>query len=244
MSQIEYYTAERRTWWERLFSPRVGGAEENMDYQLPADSLFASTWNGANSIADVPENIKAQIREEAILDAFNRLAASLRLLLYATTPEKEPPTAERCHQILNVWRYELEHEINLTPDTYCGAVQRYEPAMDASYTIDGRCRQGDLLRIRVPCWRMYSRVVIRGEAELIEPDGVREADASEDAQMAAMAAEAISAPASEANGHGSIVPGLANGTAPHAVEMAPAAEAADRTLEMSAAEVHDPPAAA
>jgi hypothetical protein len=146
-----------------------------MEYELPPDSLFAGTWTGANSVADVPDQIKAQIREEALLTAFNRLESSLRLLLYATTPGKEPPTAERCHQILNVWRYELEHRVNLTPDTYCGAVQRYAAEMEDCYTIDGQCRPGDLLRIRVPCWRMNERIVVRGEAELVDESEIQAA---------------------------------------------------------------------
>ena len=155
MSQLETLEDERRGWWERLFSSLLPRPEEAMSYQLPPDSLFADSWNqAAGSVADVPEQIKAQIREEAVLSLVNRLEASLRLLLYATTPGKEPPTAERCHQILNVWRYELEHRIHLTPDTYCGAVQRYEPEMELAYAIIGRCQAGDLLRIRVPCWRM------------------------------------------------------------------------------------------
>jgi hypothetical protein len=167
--QVEYYNADRRGWWERLFESLVAKKEGDMELQLPPDSLFNGSWNaGASSIADVPEKVKAQIREEAVLDAFNRLESSLRLLLYATTPDKEPPSQERYQQILSVWRYELEHRVNLTPDTYCGAVQKYGPGMDAAYTVDGRCEPGDLLRIRVPCWRMNDRVVVRGEAELVD----------------------------------------------------------------------------
>lgn len=178
---------DRKHWWERLYSLLMTRAEDKMQYELPPDSLFNSGWTGANSVADVPEQIKAQIREEALLTAFNRLESSLRLLLYATTPGKEPPTAERCHQILNVWRYELEHRVNLTPDTYCGAVQRYEPEMDDSYTIDGACQQGDLLRIRVPCWRMNERIVVRGEAELVD-EAELQAAAAEAAEGTAVAA--------------------------------------------------------
>ena len=168
MIQTEYYMTERRNWWERLFSSMMTRAEGEMEFQLPPDSLFAGSWAGANSVADVPEQVKAQIQQETLLATFTRLESSLRLLLYATTPGKEPPTAEDCHQILNVWRYELEHRVNLTPDTYCGAVQKYESDMETAYTIDGRCSVGDLLRIRVPCWRMHDRVVIRGEAEVVD----------------------------------------------------------------------------
>jgi len=172
MSQVEFYTTDRRNWWERLIGP-LSGRSEAEEYKLPANSLFTNTWNGeTESVADVPDKVKARIREEAVLSAFNRLETSLRLLLYATTPEKEPPSPERFHQILNVWRYELEHHVNLSPDTYCGAIQRYEPEMEESYTIDGRCQPGDLLRIRVPCWRMFDHVVIRGEAEVMDPEEV------------------------------------------------------------------------
>ncbi len=171
-----------------------------MNYQLPPDSLFADTWNqGASAVADVPEQVKAQIREEAVLSIVNRLEASLRLLLYATTPGKEPPTADHCRQILNVWRYELEHRIHLTPDTYCGAVQRYDPEMDEAYSIIGRCQPGDLLRIRVPCWRMYEKVVIRGEAELVE--SVEQLDLPLEAPRERMA---TSAPISSLTSPGSV----------------------------------------
>jgi hypothetical protein len=230
MSQSEYYgTANRRGWWERLFSVLMTRAEGQMNYEIPPDSLFAGQWTGANSVADVPEQIKAQIREEALLTAFNRLESSLRLLLYATTPGKEPPTADRCHQILNVWRYELEHRVNLTPDTYCGAVQRYVADMADSYTIEGRCEPGDLLRIRVPCWRMNERVVIRGEAELItaaEMDMALAEMKQQDAAAARRAAEAAAAESGEA------VP--AEVTAPTAEDQAAADFAALR--EVAAAE--------
>lgn len=187
MSQTEYYTAtDRKSWWEKLFSLLITRAEKQMEVELPPDSLFNGTWTGANSVADVPESIKAQIREEALLTAFNRLESSLRLLLYATTPGKEPPTADRCHQILNVWRYELEHRVNLTPDTYCGAIQRYAAEMEDGYTIDGACEAGDLLRIRVPCWRMNERIVVRGEAELVDEEELKSA-ADEAAQGTAVA---------------------------------------------------------
>ncbi len=169
MSQVEYYTGQQPTWWERLFGGILGKSAEQETYELPTDSLFANNWQGGYaSVADVPDRIKAQIREDAVLDAFNQLEASLRLLLHATTPDRQPPTVERCQQILQVWRYELEHRIRLTPDTYSGAVQRYEPEMDECYAIDGRCQRGDLLRIRVPAWRMNERVVVRGEAEMID----------------------------------------------------------------------------
>lgn len=183
MSQMESYSSERRTWWERLVDSLTARRDGAVEYAVPSDSLFSGSYAAPQSVADVPEKVKVQIREEAVLDAFNRLEASLRLLLYATTPGKEPPSPERYQQILSVWRYELEQRINLTPDTYCGAVQRYEAEMEAAYTIDGRCVPGDLLRIRVPCWRMNQRVVVRGEAELVEagdtdaPDTSRETEA-------------------------------------------------------------------
>ena len=118
MSQVDLQVLERRGWWDRLYNSIIAGRENDMELKLPSDSLFASTWNTAtNSVADVPEKVKAQIREEAVLTAFNRLEASLRLLLYATAPGKEPPSPERYQEILSVWRYELEHRVDLTPDT-------------------------------------------------------------------------------------------------------------------------------
>jgi hypothetical protein len=169
MSQTDLTTSDKKGWWERLVESLT--ARKDDAYEVPEDSLFSNAWNGAGqTVADVPDKVKQQIREEAILDTVGRLEQSLRLLLYATTPGKEPPSPERYQQILNVLRYELEHRIHLVPDTYCGAVQKYEPSMDEGYTIDGRCQIGDLLRIRVPCWRMYERIVIRGEAELVEPE--------------------------------------------------------------------------
>lgn len=182
MSQIEAVAQDQRPWWERLVGPLFARAEEDMEYQLPPDSLFSNAWSGPSTVADVPEHLRSQISEETLLTTFNRLESSLRLLLYATTPGKEPPTAEQCRQILNVWRYELEHRVHLTPDTYCGAVQRYEADMETAYTIDGRCDPGDLLRIRVPCWRMNDRIVVRGEAELMrETDLYVPADAPDQA---------------------------------------------------------------
>lgn len=167
MSQLEYGATVRRNFWDRLCDSLAGRREVRMP-ELPEDSLFATVAGEPATMADVPETVKAAIREEAVLDTFNRLEASLRLLLFATTPGKEPPSAERCQQILNVWRYELERSVNLQPDTYCGAVHRYELAMEHAYTIDGRCTPGDLLRIRVPCWKMKDRIVVRGEAEVVE----------------------------------------------------------------------------
>jgi hypothetical protein len=172
MSQLHEITSERRSWWERLLDSIVARRDDAPVPELPPDSLFAGAWTlGAGTVADVPEKVKAQLRDEAILDTFNRLEASLRLLLYATTPGKEPADTERYRQILSVWRYELEHRVNLTPDTYCGAVQFYQPEMESAYTIDGRCAAGDRLLIRVPCWRMNDQVVIRGEAELLDDGG-------------------------------------------------------------------------
>lgn len=163
MSDGDFYRERRETWWDRLvdvIAVRRSGGEPSADYLFSNDGPVA-----VQTIADVPEHIKTQIREEAVLDTFNRLESSLRLLLHATTEGREPESKDQYQQILNVWRFELEQRANLVPDTYCGAVQRYEPAMDEAYIIDGRCGPGDLLLIRVPCWRMYERIVIRGEAE-------------------------------------------------------------------------------
>jgi hypothetical protein len=157
--------SERGSWWGRLFGALTG---HKPDIELPPDSLFADTWNEfGHTIADVPEKVKQQIQEEAVLATFNRLGHSLRLLMLSTVPGKQPDP-EGCQEILNVWRYELEHNAHLIPDTYCGALIRYQHGMEVEYSISGRCQPGDLLRVVVPCWKMYKRVVIRGEAEPAE----------------------------------------------------------------------------
>lgn len=184
MSETEYSVAAPRGFWDKLIDSLRGRRREPTE-ELPTDSLFALTVPSVVSMADVPETVKTQIRDAALLDMFNQLESSLRLLLYATAPGKEPPSAERCRQILSVWRFELEQRVNLTPDTYCGAVQQYEPEMDTAYTIYGRVNKGDLLRIRVPCWRMQQQVVVRGEAEVVEAQE----------QISAVEPEAATAPA-------------------------------------------------
>jgi hypothetical protein len=180
MSETEYSIAAPRGFWEKLIDS-LRGRRRAPGEELPADSLFAMATPVVVSMADVPETVKTQIRDAALLDMFNQLESSLRLLLYATAPGKEPPSAERCQQILSVWRFELEQRVNLLPDTYCGAVQQYEPAMDSAYIIYGRVNTGDLLRIRVPCWRMQEQVVVRGEAEVVDPTEVGAASDTETA---------------------------------------------------------------
>jgi hypothetical protein len=184
MSETEATIAAPRGFWEKLIDS-LRGRRRTGEEELPEDSLFAMALPGVVSVADVPENVKAQIRDAAVLDMFNQLESSLRLLLYATAPGKEPPTAERCQQILSVWRFELEERVNLLPDTYCGAVQPYEPVMDSAYTIYGRVNAGDLLRIRVPCWRMQAQVVVRGEAEVVAPGTMGATPEAATAQAAA-----------------------------------------------------------
>lgn len=184
MSDGDFYTERAPTWWDRLVDAI---AARRSGQELPMDSLFQSTGAWApQTVADVPEQLKAQIREEAVLEIFNRLESSLRLLLHATTEGREPAGPEQYQKILNVWRYELENRANLIPDTYCGAVVRYEPRMDEAYVIDGRCSPGDLLLIRVPCWRCFDRIVIRGEAE---PAGDQAAAASEEPPASSPAGE-------------------------------------------------------
>jgi hypothetical protein len=168
---------------------RVKTMEKGTEYQLPADSLIAQAMGPRvrpASLAEVPDDVRAQIREDALLATFHRLESSLRLLLHATTPGKEPGSVERYQQILSVWRYELEHRIQLKPDTYAGAVQRFDPTLNTAYMIDGRCDTGDLVRIRIPCWRLNDKIVVRGEAERVVegPSGLT----SESASTAASAA--------------------------------------------------------
>jgi len=193
MMQAEVVSTERRSWWGKLFGALTGRGET---YELPSDSLFAESWDGtASAVADVPEQVKKQIEEEAVLAAFSRLGHSLRLLMHATVPGKEPPTAEGCHQILNVWRYELEHSVKLIPDSYCGALLRYKAGLEDAYVIHGRCQAGDLLQVAVPCWRMYDRIVIRGELEIVDNTAWKPEGASTTASAADQPAAAAERPA-------------------------------------------------
>jgi hypothetical protein len=41
--------------------------------------------------------------------------------------------------------------------------------MESDYTIHGRCRDGEPLRIVIPCWRLHGETVVRGEAEPMAP---------------------------------------------------------------------------
>ena len=176
MDQVEVYNQSRETILRRVMRALV--KEESLGVQLPEDSLLSGAWRGdAENLADVPEQLKQQIREEAVLAVFNRLESSLRLLLHATAPDREPPSQEAYRKILDVWRFELEDRASLVPDTYAGAVQKYDPDMVTAYAIAGRCDAGDLMRIKVPCWRLFGRVVIRGEAEPLEPGEAKPASA-------------------------------------------------------------------
>ncbi len=192
MDQVEVYNQSRETILRRVMRALV--KEESLGVQLPEDSLLAGGWRGdAENLADVPEQLKQQIREEAVLAVFNRLESSLRLLLHATAPDREPPSQEAYRKILDVWRFELEDRASLVPDTYAGAVQKYDPEMVASYAIAGRCDTGDLLRIKVPCWRLFGRVVIRGEAEPLEPGDAKAAAAEPVAAVAVPVDEEVAA---------------------------------------------------
>jgi hypothetical protein len=170
MDQGEFQGQRQDGWLARLFRMLSGGGgnAQEVNYSLPSDSMFSGFLGGGQSLADVPEEMKEKIREEAVLSVFNRLSSPLRLLLYATEPGKEPPTAEEFQQILSVWRCELQDSVNLKPDGYPGAIQPYQPEMEAAYTIAGRCTNGDLLRVTVPCWRLFGQVVVRGEAEKVD----------------------------------------------------------------------------
>ncbi len=138
-----------------------------MNQSLPQDSLFAGMHVAAPpaTLADVPEELRSQIQDDSLIAAFHRLEVPLRLLLHATTPGREPESLDRVRQVLDVWRFELEHRLQLRPDAQAGTVQPFDAALQAAYTVKGRCVPGDLVRIRVPCWRLKDRLVVRGEAE-------------------------------------------------------------------------------
>ena len=60
MSQVEYFSTERRNWLERFFALFSKRGEE---IELPEDSLFARPWSvDTSTVAEVPDRVKAQIR--------------------------------------------------------------------------------------------------------------------------------------------------------------------------------------
>jgi hypothetical protein len=137
------------------------------------DGRSGASWFGETeeelveniSMADIPTPLKRRLQEEALQTTFHRLEQPLRFLLYATAPGREPDSLQECQDILHLWRQGLEQEARLLPDNFAGAMRNYEPGMDTAYTIKGRCRPGQAVRITVPAWRLHGQVVVRGEAE-------------------------------------------------------------------------------
>jgi hypothetical protein len=162
--------AECSRGWFRGLLARLGGGPS---YNAETASLFSSEErvddrsHDEMSVADIPTVLRRQLEEDAIRRTFHRLEMPLRLLMYATSPDREPESPTEFRDILNLWRQRLEQEVLLTPDAYAGAVRDYDPAMEREYTIHGRCRTGEPVRILIPCWRLNGEVVVRGEAEPI-----------------------------------------------------------------------------
>jgi hypothetical protein len=117
------------------------------------------------SIADIPPALRRRLQADAIEAVFCRLEEPLRFLLHATEPGQPVGSPEEYRHILNLWRHGLAQELQLVPETFAGSVRSYEPGMERDYTLRGRCRSGDRVRILVPCWRLHGQTVVRGEAE-------------------------------------------------------------------------------
>jgi hypothetical protein len=126
------------------------------------------------TVADIPLFLRRRLEQETMRAAFRRLEMPLRFLLHATAPEAAPSESNEYHRILCLWRQALEEQIKLKPDLVPGDVCDYDPAIERDYTIRGRCRAGETVRILMPAWRLHGEVVVRGEAEPCEqPVGSR-----------------------------------------------------------------------
>jgi hypothetical protein len=159
--------------WFRWLTDRIGLTRPQVPIWASRDARFGDLFYGSPdetmSIADIPPELRRRLQEEAIRAAFHRLEMPLRFLMHATASGRQPQSVRECQEILDLWRQSLEQEILLTPDAYSGAVRSYEPAMERDYTIHGRCRDGEPLRIVIPCWRLHGETVVRGEAEPMSP---------------------------------------------------------------------------
>jgi hypothetical protein len=159
--------------WFRWLTDRMGLTRPQVPSWASRDPRFADLFYGrpdeTMSIADIPPTLRRRLQEEAIRAAFHRLEMPLRFLMHATASGREPQSVREFQEILDLWRQSLEQEILLTPDAYTGAVRSYEPSMERDYTIHGRCRDGEPLRILIPCWRLHGETVVRGEAEPMTP---------------------------------------------------------------------------
>jgi hypothetical protein len=125
------------------------------------------------TVADIPLFLRRRLEQETMRAAFRRLEMPLRFLLHATGPDVAVAEGDENHRILMLWRQALEEQIKLRPDLVPGDVCDYDPAIERDYTIRGRCRSGETVRILMPAWRLHGEVVVRGEAEPCEPVGGR-----------------------------------------------------------------------
>jgi len=156
-------------WWERCLiklgvRPEPPALDAAFDWERADD--------GGMSLADVPDELKERLQKDALRGAFYRLENQLRFLLRATFEDDAPDEQDEARNILWLWRQGLEQEVRLKPETYPGAVLRYEAGMVESYFVPARCQLGEPLRIVTPCWRLDGDVVVRGEAEPYDGEAV------------------------------------------------------------------------
>ena len=162
------------SWWERclhslgLRREREPG-EDDAAFDWEKDDASAEPM----TVADIPAELKERLQLEALRSTFFRLENQLRFLLRATFQDDHGEGRDEARNILWLWRQGLEQEARLAPDTYPGAVRRYEPEMAEAYFVPGQCQLGDPLRIVTPCWRLDGGVVVRGEAEPYEGERTR-----------------------------------------------------------------------
>jgi hypothetical protein len=121
------------------------------------------------AVADIPVELRHELQSEAVRETLRRLQGTLRALLAASTPGREPASVAECMQLFDNCRRALEQEVFLAADAYPGAVRSYSTDLEKEYVVHGRCQAGEPVRILVPCWRLRGEVVVRGEAEPMTP---------------------------------------------------------------------------
>jgi hypothetical protein len=127
---------------------------------------------GANAIycmAEVPTELRERIKEEELIRIIRRLETPLRALHVATSRKGVEYPAEELRFFLLMWRQALGDYVGLLPDER--SVLVYEPGTDDSYFVRGLCEPGSHLVVLESCWTLNGRVVVRGEARVLEDDG-------------------------------------------------------------------------
>ncbi|MCA1595028.1 MAG: hypothetical protein LC772_01165 [Chloroflexi bacterium] len=139
-------------------------------------------------LADVPSEIRERIKEDELVRIIRRLETPLRALHAATSRKGVEYPADELRHFLLIWRQALGDYLTLLPDER--SVLVYESGTDDSYFVRGRCEPGSHIVVLEPCWTLNGRVVVRGEARVIEDARLLEdsrvsqdANASEDANV-------------------------------------------------------------